>query len=394
MAPGKHQKKICIVTTVDSSLYVLFPDFFPLLLKKGFEVVGICADGPWVEKVRNQGIRVIIVPMTRSFTPWQDLKCFWKLYRIFRRERFNLIHYSTPKAALLAGLAGRAARCPALLYTLRGLGYTAFNGAKRVIGKYCEKMACRSAHGIISISTSLKQGAARENLVPNNRIKILGAGSSKGIDLSYFQLNESRIAHAQKIKRTLRIKDDSLVIGYTGRLTEEKGIVELVNAFTGLRKSYSNLHLLLIGHTDQRSPFSQETLELLNASECIHTISFKDNLPDYMAAMDILVLPSYREGFGNSLIEASAMQVPVVATDIPGCRDAVISGKTGLLVKPHDVLSLQKALKELIETPAQRITMGENGRRWVRENFDRRVIWSQLIEVYEEMLSDSRQRQH
>lgn len=390
MAPGKHQKKICIVTTVDSSLYVLFPGFFPLLLEKGFEVVGICADGPWLEKVRAQGIRVITVPMERGFAPWSDLKCFCELYRIFRREKFDLIHYSTPKAALLAGLAGRAVHCPALLCTLRGLGYMAFGGLKRLIGKFCERIACRCAHYVIAISKSLKKQAAKEKLLPANRINILGVGSSKGVNIDQFQRNEKNIAEAKKIRRQFNIDDNGIVLGYAGRLTEEKGIVELINAFTGLRKIYSNLHLLLIGHIDQRSPFSQETSELLNASQYIHVIPFKDNLPDYLAVMDILVLPSYREGFGNSLIEASAMQVPVVATDIPGCRDAVIDGTTGILVKPRDIVSLRKTLNELIENPSKRMEMGRRGRQWVAENFDRNLVWSRQIKLYEQLLRQRR----
>jgi len=385
MTAQRKKSKICIITTVDSSLYVLFPDFFPLLIEKGFGVVGICAEGPWVEKIRNQGIKVIIVPMTRGFTPWQDLKCLWKLYRIFKSERFDLIHYSTPKAALLAAIAGRFAHCPVLLYTLRGLGYTAFGGLKRLVGKFCEKIACRYADHIIIISTSLMQEAVKENLVAADAVEVLGAGSSKGVDLDRFQLNETRLANAQKIKQSLGIGNDDLIIGYAGRLTKEKGIVELVNAFTLLRKTHPNLHLLLMGHTDQRNPLSQETLELLHKSEYIHVITFQDNIPDYLAAMDILVLPSYREGFGNTLIEASAMQVPVVATDIPGCRDAVVNGKTGLLVKPQDITSLAKALNELIEERAKRIALGKNGEKWVRKNFDRDLVWAKLIELYEEI---------
>lgn len=389
MATGNYGKKICVVTTSDSSLYVLFPDFFPLLIEKGFEVVGICADGPWVEKIGNQGIKVIIVPMTRSFTPWLDLKCLWKLYQIFRRERFDIIHYSTPKAALLTGLAGRAAHCPALLYTLRGLGYTAFNGIKRVIGKYCEKIACHCAHWVIAISNSLKEEAAKEKLLQANRIKVLGAGSSKGVNLDQFQLNEKTIAEANKIKRSLGIGNSDVVIGYAGRLTEEKGVIELLQAFENIYQRNNKVHLILVGDQDQRNPLPDRIFATIKEHQNIQMIPWQENVSSYIAAMDIFVLASYREGFGNSLIEASAMQVPVVATDVPGCRDAVVNGKTGLFVKPHDAIHLEKALNELIENPSKRIMMGKNGKQWVRKNFDRKTIWARLIEVYEQMLPNS-----
>ena len=392
---GQNKKpKICIVTTMDSSMYVLYPGFFPLLAKRGFEVTGICADGPWVEKIRKLELRLITVPMARGFAPWSDLKGLWKLYRIFRRRRFDIVHYSTPKAALLSAVAGRLARCPALIYTLRGLGYEAFGGPARAIGKFCEKIACRLPDRIITISGSLKAHVAEENLVSKERIEVLGAGSSKGVDLDEFRRSEERIANGRKIKQSLGINDDELVIGCLGRMTEEKGVLELLSAFRSLRTTHPNVHLLLMGHKDQRKPFSPETSQLLSASPDTHVLDFHDNVPDYIAAMDILVLPSYREGFGNALIEASAMRVPVVASDIPGCRDAVLPGMTGLLVKPRDAKELEKALAELIENPDRRAVMGQNGERWVRENFDRNMVWGRLIQVYEQVLANSHELQN
>ena len=378
---------VCIITTVDSSMYVLFPDLFPLLQKKGFAVTAICADGPWLEKVRAQGIRVIVVPMKRDFAVASDLKCLWKLYRIFKREKFDLIHYNTPKAALLAGLAGRMVGCRALLYTLRGLGYTAFGGLKREVGKLCEKAACRCAHNVIAISNSLKTEAVREGLLAADRIKVLGAGSSRGVDLEKFRINNRTMTAAKNIRQQLGIGESDVVIGYAGRMTEEKGIIELAKAFMNLKAVHSNLHLIMMGHLDQRKPLEAENRELLERSQGIHLLSFKDNVSDYLAAMDILVLPSYREGFGNSLIEASAMGLPVVATDIIGCRDAVINGKTGILVNPREIKCLEDALAWLIDSPASRKTLGENGRQWVTNNFDRRTVWARLIEVYEQKLA-------
>jgi glycosyltransferase involved in cell wall biosynthesis len=375
-------------------MYVLYPGFFPLLAKRGFEVTGICAGGPWVEKICKSGLKLITMPMVRGFAPWLDLKCLWKLYRIFRRQRFDIVHYSTPKAAILSAVAGRLARCPALIYTLRGLGYEAFDGPARAVGKFCEKIACRLADRIIAISASLKARAVEENLVSAERVEVLGAGSSKGVDLDAFRRCKETIADGRKIKQSLGIKDDDLVIGCVGRMTEEKGVLELLIAFISLRTTHSNVHLLLMGHKDQRKPFSPETSQLLSASPNTHVLDFQDNVPDYIAAMDILVLPSYREGFGNALIEASAMRVPVVASDIPGCRDAVLPSMTGLLVRPRDAKELEKALAELIENPGRRVVMGQNGERWVRENFDRNMVWARLIQVYEQVLADSHELQN
>jgi glycosyltransferase involved in cell wall biosynthesis len=386
MAHNKNNVKICIIVTVDISLDKLFPGFYPLLLAKGYEVVGICADGPFTDDVCRQGVRVINIPMTRGFTPLKDLKCLWQLYAIFRQEHFDIIHYSTPKAALLSAIAGRLARCPILIYTLRGLGYNAFSGLKKLVGKFCEKIACHCAHYVIVISNSLREEVIREKLLPANRARVLGAGSSKGVNINEFQLNVKTLFEAQKIRLRLGIDANDIVVGYAGRMTLEKGISELIEAFRSIRQNNCRVHLLLVGDQDQRNPLPHNIVALINSEKGVQTAPFSENVASYIAAMDILVLPSYREGFGNILIEASALDRPVIATDIPGCRDAVIDGTTGLLIAPHDAKSLEKALLELIASASKRKEMGRNGRAWVEKNFDRNLVWARLINVYGQLL--------
>jgi glycosyltransferase involved in cell wall biosynthesis len=386
MAHNKNNVKICIIVTVDISLDKLFPGFYPLLLAKGYEVVGICADGPFTDDVCRQGVRVINIPMTRGFTPLKDLKCLWQLYAIFRQEHFDIIHYSTPKAALLSAIAGRLARCPILIYTLRGLGYNAFSGLKKLVGKFCEKIACHCAHYVIVISNSLREEVIREKLLPANRAHVLGAGSSKGVNINEFQLNVKTLFEAQKIRLRLGIDANDIVVGYAGRMTLEKGISELIEAFRSIRQNNCRVHLLLVGDQDQRNPLPHNIVALINSEKGVQTAPFSENVASYIAAMDILVLPSYREGFGNILIEASALDRPVIATDIPGCRDAVIDGTTGLLIAPHDAKSLEKALLELIASASKRKEMGRNGRAWVEKNFDRNLVWARLINVYGQLL--------
>lgn len=385
-------KKVCLITTLDISLDQLHPGFFACLQAKLFEVVGICADGPFVNHLEHIGVRVITVPMTRQFTPIQDLKCLWLLYGIFKHEKFDLIHYSTPKASLLASIAARLTHCPTMLYMMRGLGYAAFSGTKRKIGKWCEKLVCFCAHDIIAISTSLKEEAILQGLVSKDRIKVLGAGSSKGVDLQQFCLNSQKCKSAKKIRACLGIQDNDIVIGYAGRLTAEKGISELLNAFTNIRKFYENIHLILVGDQDARNPLSPNILNVMATDAAIHIVPFNGRVAHYMAAMDIFVLASYREGFGNVLIEASAVERAVIGTDIVGARDALINGQTGCLVKAHDSESLEKALTFLIHNPAIRKEMGHNGREWVEKNFDRTLVWNNLMNEYDQLLHKKRSR--
>ena len=387
MTKQAGKPKICIITTIALSLDKLFPDFYPLLIAKNYEVVGICAEGTHIENIRRQGVRVITVPMTREFTPVQDSKCLWMLYKIFKHEKFDIIHYSTPKAALLASVAGRLARCLALIYTLRGLGYTTFSGLKASIAKFCEKIACRCAHCVIAISSSIKNEAVKEKLLPANRIKVLGAGSSKGVNLDQFRLDEKTKNDAKRIRQDLGINDNDIVVGYVGRFALEKGLVELFEAFENIYRKNHKVYMILVGDQDQRNPLPDKIFATMKKHRNVRIIPWKENVSSYIAAMDIFVLASYREGFGNALIEASAVERPVIATDIVGCRDAVIDGTTGILVEPRNPASLEKALNELIENPSERTRMGRNGKQWVTENFDSNLVWNRLIKLYEWMLS-------
>lgn len=387
----RKQKKICIIATVDYTLDSMFPGFYNLLLSENYSVTAICAetfDGIYSEELRKQGIKVINVPMNRDFSILQDLKCLWKLYNIFRREKFDLIHYSTPKASILAAIAGRLAGGSFLLYTLRGLGYLTVNGIKRVIAKLCERVACCSAHKIIVISKSLKSEAIKEKLLSDQKAEVHGLGSSKGVNIEQFNLDNKVIEDAKKIRQELSIGKDDIVIGYAGRLTEEKGVKELVNAFCELSKKFNDLHLMLIGDQDQRNPLNEDVLVKIKEFNSIHQIDFTNEFSSYLAALDIFVLPSHRDGFGNVIIEASAMQIPVIATDIPGCRDTLVDGITGLLVKHKDTYSLRMAMERLVENPLERKEFGDKGCEWVRKNFDRNIVWERLIGTYGEILSD------
>lgn len=387
----KQKKKICIVTTTDYSLDCMFPDFFHLLLAKNYQVTAICAktlDGSYSDNVRKQAVEVINVPMARQISIMQDLKCLWMLFLIFRKEKFDIIHYSTPKASFLAAIAGRLAGGSFLLYTLRGQGYMSVEGLKGYIAKFCEQIACRLAHRVIVISKSLKDEAVREKLLSENKAEVLGSGSSKGVNLDQFSRKHQVKSNAEIIRQKLNISKEDIAIGCAGRLTEEKGVHELVEAFSKLSQRFDHLHLILIGDQDHRIPLKDDILKKIAESRSIHQIDFTQEFPSYLAALDIFVLPSYREGFGNVIIEASAMQLPVIASDIPGCRDALIDGTTGILVKPKHVPSLREALARLIENPSERERLGNNGFNWIRENFDRRVVWERLMNIYDEIFSD------
>jgi glycosyltransferase involved in cell wall biosynthesis len=269
---------------------------------------------------------------------------------------------------------------------MRGLAYTGFCGIKRFIAKFCEKIAARCADRIVVISPSLRDQAVEEGIIKSEKCMVLGSGSSKGVNLETFRLDERTVTTGREIRSRFCITEDDVVIGYAGRFTPEKGILELLQAFDEIGKSYGNTRLLLVGRQDQRDPLPGPVWDRIVRNPRIHELPFTQDLPSHLAAMDIFVLASYREGFGNAIIEASAMGKPVIATNIPGCRDAVQADRTGLLVDPRDSKSLQTALEKLIVDKGTRESMGKMGRQWVESEFDRRIVWQRLVDLYSDLI--------
>lgn len=381
-----EQPKVCIVITSGVSLDVMYPDFYPLALGRGYEVVGICASDRFVDNVRRQGVRVIEVPMSRLFTPFRDVVCLWKLWRIFRAERFDVIHYSTPKASVLASVAGRLAGRSRLLYTCRGLAYMSVGGVKRAIAKGCEKISARLADKVIAISPSLKALMVDEGILEAERIEVFGAGSSKGVNLTTFRCGPEVQRRGRAIRRRLGVEDGEVVFGYAGRFTVEKGLVEMLEAFEKLAAEREDVHLLLVGEQDQRVPLPAWVQRVIADNPRVHRLGHTEDMPGHLAAMDVFVLSSYREGFGNVLIEASAMERPVIASSVAGCRDAVRPGRTGLMVEPRSSESLLSAMRTLAGDAMLRGEMGKNGRAWVEAEFDRAKIWQRLLDVYQSLV--------
>lgn len=386
-----EQKKICIITTIDLSLYYFFPGFIKLLQDEGFHVTAICADtknGEIIAKLRDLGAEVKVVNMRRNISPIHDLKTLRELYGIFRREQFDLIHYNTPKAALLSSIAGRLVGHKSLLYTLRGLGYQTFNGPKRFIGKMCEWVALAFATRVITISPSLREETINEGLARADKLEMIGIGSSKGVDCDAFRLSDELRAAATAIRSRNGILEDDVLIGFAGRFTPDKGLDELVSAFTDLHSKNPGLHLMFIGENDSRIPISEELQDRCKQHSNIHLVGYQDDVASYLAALDIFVLPSHREGFGNVLIEAAAVRTAVVSSNINGARDALVNDETGLLFEVKNTDSLRKTLGRLIEDRSLRERLAANGEAWVHQNFDRKSIWKKLIALYREMIEE------
>jgi glycosyltransferase involved in cell wall biosynthesis len=304
------------------------------------------------------------------------------------RNRFDIVHVSTPKAGLLGAIAARLTGHRRLLYTVRGRAYENMAGWARRLLMWFEWLSCSLAKRVLAISRELAATVVSEKLCPEHKIGVLGSGSSNGVDLAQFSRTVDRTESAFTLRKQLGISGTALVILAVGRIRRDKGINELVTAFDRIAEHRADVHLVLLGVYESEDPLDVAVVEKMKAHRRIHHVDWIRDPAYVYAAADILAFPSYREGFGNVALEASAMEVPVVASNIMGCREAVADGLSGLLVPPADADALQEALERLLGDEALRVRLGRQGRARVEREFRSEIVWAQLEREYRSLLRD------
>jgi glycosyltransferase involved in cell wall biosynthesis len=383
--PGRHAT-VLHVTTVASTLRFLHGQT-SFIRRAGFDVHAVSSPGPELAAfAEKEGVAVHAVEMTRRMTPLRDLRALLRLRKVLRRVRPDIVHGHTPKGGLLAMLAGWLAGTPVRIYHLRGLPLLTASGTRRRILRLTEAVSCGLAHRVIAVSHSMRSEAIRERLCAPDRIKVLLGGSGNGVDaegrfrpLGDVVRRETRARHG--------IPEDALVVGFVGRIVREKGVAELATAWMGLRERYAGLHLLLVGVLEPEDPLPPGVVRLLHSDPRVHLVGLDWDTPRLYAAMDVVALPTYREGFPNVPLEAAAMALPVVATRVPGCVDAVQDGTTGLLVPPRDADALARALDRYLASPTLRATHGAAARRRVLADFRQEAVWLAVEQEYRELLA-------
>ena len=377
--------KIAHITTVDLSLRYLLLNQMLSLCEAGYEVVGISAPGSNVQVLERAGIRHIAVPMTRNISPIADLLTLFRLVNVMRQERFTIVHTHTPKPSLLGQLAARIARVPIVINTLHGFYFhDHMSTTQRRFYIAMEKIAGRCSDVILSQNSEDVGTAINEGICRPDQIRFLG----NGIDVTRFDRSRLDPATLNRTRRDLGIPEGMLVVGFVGRLVAEKGIPELLQAAQRIATQYSNVRFLIVGPYDaEKADALKPTIANKFGIADICTFpGMRQDMPEIYALMDIFVLPSHREGFPRSPMEASAMGVPCIVTDIRGCREAVEHGRNGLLVPLGDVEALAAAIKELVENPEQAAIMGSEGRRMALERFDERLVFEKVKAEYMRLL--------
>lgn len=351
----------------------------------GFEVRVLAASQPDLDRVaEREGVEVCAVPIVREIDPAQDLKALAAVYREIRAWRPDIVNASTPKAGLLGMLAAWAARTPVRVYVQRGLRLETETGAKRVLLASMERLAAACAHRIFGVSRGLIERYEELGLAPSTKLTVLGSGSSNGVRAERFAtVDPNRV---RELRDEFGLPVDAPVIGFVGRFTRDKGIVELVNAFERICVDLPEARLLLVGDFEEGDPVPSATVEAIRAHPHIVQAGFVPDTAPYFHLMDVLAFPSYREGFPNVPLEAAAAGIPVVGARATGTRDAVMDGETGALVEVGDALGLAQALRGYLTDAELRAAHGRQGQDRVRRDFAPERVWEALFAEYDQLL--------
>lgn len=381
------ESKIAIISAIDITFKVLLIAQIKAAQEAGYEIYGICSDGPNFDMLRDSGLEMLPVTIKRSISPFGDLKALYKMYRFFKQEKINIIHAHTPKPVLIAPIAAKLAGVPVRICTLRG--FMVRDGLKP-LPKLCYRfMAWISAKCSTFLLCQNPEDVKRyidTGVCTKEKIAPLG----NGVNLDKF--NPVRFTQQQKDQKRqeLGIPLDAIVIGIIGRLVKEKGYLELFQAFKEVVKIRNDVWLIIIGpeEPEKTDRISANTFREYGIESRTKYLGDREGISDLLACMDIYTLPSWREGFPRSAIEAAAMCLPIVTTDIPGCRQVVEDGINGLLVPVKNSEALGKALIKLIGDPGLRKVMGQAGYEKAQREYDERDVCRIVMNTYKQLLSE------
>lgn len=374
--------KLIRITTVPVSLKTLLKGQLRFMKEKGFEVIGVSSSGEALQEVEeNEGIRVQAIEMTRKITPIQDLVSLWKIYQFLRKEKPQIVHTHTPKAGILGMLAAYLAGVPHRLHTVAGLPLMEAQGNKRKLLDFVEKLTYAAATQVYPNSKGLYDFILKNKYTAPSKLKVLGKGSSNGIDTAHFRPDCISEQEKTQLKETLGIEPGDFVFVFVGRLVGDKGINELVSAFAALKAP--NSKLLLVGPFEaELDPLESETLEEINSNPHILAVGFQKEVRPYFAISDCLVFPSYREGFPNVVMQAGAMGLSAIVSDINGCNEIIVDGKNGRIIPVKEAKALASAMKRMMEDKVGHKALKENSVSMIASRYEQTLVWNALLEEY------------
>lgn len=387
------KKKLIRLTTVDLSLDKLIPGQLKYM-SSVFDVIGVASDTGLLDKVRKrEGVRMVNIPMEREVSLLKDLRSLIALFFFFRKERPDILHCNTPKGSLLALLAGLFAGVPNRIYLVTGLRYQGTTGFFRFILKTMERISCYCATQVIPEGHGVLHTLHADHIT-NKRLRVLHYGNINGIDTSYF----SRKCLEENFRSALGFTDDDFVFIFVGRIVRDKGMNELAEAMKKLisEKRSKQVKLLLVGSFEKGNPLYGDNEDFLRNSEHVKFVGWQEDVRPYLAAADALVFPSYREGFPNVPIQAGALDIPCIVTNINGCNEIIKDNLNGKIIRaPYaqqgkmDSLmenALYETMKWFIEHPEEVKRMGRNARGMITSRYEQKDVWKEILNLYLELV--------
>ena len=378
------------VVTVPLSLQLLHGQL-AFMKARGFEVHVVSSPGPLLDRCgQEHGVTTHAVEIPRQIDPRRDTRALLRLIRILREIEPDIVHSSTPKAGLLGTIAARLLGVPVRIYHMRGAVFPEATGAKRAVLRACERIACMGAHRVLFNSESTRRLFVDDGLCPRDKAAVLHQGSSNGVDAAgRFNPEAWDGPKRRALRAEMGLAADATVLGFVGRLVSDKGIAELAQAWLRLRLQFPELRLVLVGPTESETPLPGAVLATFQDDPRVIRVGHLSpaETARMYAVLDLVALPTYREGFPNVLLEAAAMALPVVATRVFGCVDAVVDGVTGTLVEARDAAALAGAIERYLRDPGLRRTHGDAARARVLRDFVPADIWAASHDHYRELLA-------
>jgi len=372
-------KKICFVTTIYVTYKCFLKKFSEYLYKSGeYDISLICNNEPVIADDLPEYIHYFSVDMKRGVSI-SAITAIYYIEKILREKKFDIVQYSTPNAAFYTSIAAKKADIPTRLYCQWGIRYMGFDGWKRSFFKYLEKKTCTNSTYIEAESHNIRDFSVSEKLYGENRSCVIWNGSACGVDLNKFSIKDKYIWR-KEIREKFELEENDVVFAFAARLTADKGINELLQAFLNITDISKNAKLIVMGNMDNKSSL---VVDLFKRSQKSAQIIFTGNVEDiekYYAASDVFVAPSYREGFGLVVVEAEAMGLPAIVSDIPGQIDAIIPEKTGIACKVKDVATLENAMTRLLNDTELRTQLGKAAAEFAASGFEQKKLFYYLQE--------------
>ena len=372
-------KKICFITTIPLTLKCFILKTAEYIHENtDWDISVICDyDKKFGEELPSY-IHYYPVKMKRGIS-FTGVKAVYQMWKIFKKEKFDLIQYATPNASFYASLAGKLSKVQSRLYCQWGLAYVGFSGIKRAIFKTVEKLVCKLSTNIEPDSNSNLVFSHNEKLYLKDIGNVIWNGSACGVDINKFDIKRKQ-EYRKEIRNRYSILDNDMVYGFVGRITTDKGINELFSAYKKLLEEKKNAYLFMVGNPEIDKTIDKELYDWIIQQKNIIFVGFTSEVEKYLAAMDLYILPSYREGFGMGVIEAEAMGVPVIVTNIPGPIDAMVENETGLIIEKKNINDLFKAMNKLYKNEEVLNKFSKMANKFAIENFEQQKLFKYIVE--------------